>query len=156
MNYTKLLEDSFVTEQELNLFPADTRLEYLSQHIFDFTTYDPEMDELFARKAVEVCQAISNGTTFHYIGNAENYQWYLVMCNMPFFSERMSWGTSIRGAWWDLGPESTTKLKSCGLWSDEPRQIMSVTFSSVEDWKQFVQAVIDFAAPDMNGAAASD
>lgn len=77
------------------------RLEYLSDYIFNFTTYDGEMAELFACKALEVCAAISNRTTFDYIKDAEQYRWYLVMCNMPFFSDKLEWGTSIRGAWWD-------------------------------------------------------
>ena len=73
--------------------------EYLSSMVFDFTTYDGDVDKLFVSKALEVCDAISNRTTFDYI--KENLEWYLIMMNMPFFADQTSWGTSVRFAWWD-------------------------------------------------------
>jgi|SRR6185369_188246 len=116
-----------------------TRLEYLSDYIFDFTTYDGAMSELFASKAVEVCNAISRKETFDYIKDEENYKWYLLMCNMPFFAERLEWGTSIRGAWWRLHQT----LESCGIYRDE-EQVLKVEFDP-EQWEYFIQALIEFS-----------
>lgn len=56
------------------------------------------MSVLFARKAVEVCAAINDRQTFDYINDPNDYLWYLLMCNMPFFAERLECGISIRGA----------------------------------------------------------
>lgn len=94
------------------------RLEYLSDYIFNFTTYDGEIAELFASKALEVCAAISGRTTFDYIKDAEQYRWYLVMVNMPSFADKLEWGTSVRGAWWGEPPHARIKFDSCGLWLD--------------------------------------
>lgn len=95
-NYCRMLEEGFT---EIRNFRGDnlSRLEYLSDHVFGFTTYDSAMAELFARKALEVCAALSNRQTFEYIENAENYRWFLWLCNVPFFASKIEWGTSIRG-----------------------------------------------------------
>lgn len=135
MNYKDLLEKIFIRENEKDL----TRLEYLSQNIFDFTTYDGEMDKIFAAKAVEVCNAITESTTFEYIKDQENYRWYLMMCNTVFFADRLDWGTSIRGAWWDYH----IKLESCGLWEDG-KQLREINFTQTK-WKEFIKAVIEFS-----------
>lgn len=146
MDYKTLLEHSFVTEQQCGECAPESRLAYLARNIFDFTTYDDSMDVLFATKAVEVCRALLNLTTGTYIKDAENYRWYLVMCNMPFFAGRIDWGTSIRGAWWCPGPSA--ELSSCGLW-DGHRQMTEPLAFSHEQWGQFIGAVVDFATPEM-------
>ena len=120
-----------------------SRLEFLADHVFDFTTYDSAMSELFAAKALDVCVAISNGTTLDYIKAEDNYRWFLLMVNMPFFAGRLEWGTSIRGAWWDYGPQ---KLESCGLWRGE-EQTLTVEFTR-DEWLAFIAAVVAFAATD--------
>lgn len=145
MDYGHLLEHSFAVEAEDHHSSALGRLEYLADQIFDFTTYDGGMSRIFARKAVEVCEAITTKCTFQYIEKSvENYQWFLLMCNMPFFASRIDWGTSIRGAWWDPKP-----LSSCGLW-DKRTQIDKLRFS-YEEWDSFMLAVVEFAKPDMIG-----
>lgn len=119
----------------------DTRAEYLAAHIFHFTTYDGDLDELFVRRAVEVCEAIGNRTTFDYIRESDNnYQWYIAMCHMPFFAERLEWGTSIRGAWWD---HKDMVLDSCGLYDGE-RQITEELHLAREEWLEFIEAVVAF------------
>lgn len=121
--------------------PPSSKLEWLGDGIFDFTTYDGEMSAGFAEKAIEVCEAITNRTTFVYIGCIVQYQWFLIMCNMPFFADKLSWGTSIRGAWWDY----SIKFSACALF-DGDEQIMADTASFTQDeWCEFIQAIIDFA-----------
>lgn len=143
MNYQALLEHSFAKKNDY-LDEKQSRLEYLAGDIFDFTTYDSEMDELFAQKAVEVCSAINDQETYDYIADSENYRWYLIMVNMPFFGDKLEWGVSIRGTWWStpINQQAIT-LESCGLWS-ETGQIMSLQLT-LDEWKQFIAAIVEFA-----------
>lgn len=133
-DYEKLLAHSCEVEG------SRSPLEYLGDHIFDFTTYDSEVSELFASKAVEVCEAISNRSTFDYIKEPENYRWFLLMCNMPFFASKIEWGTSIRGAWWDHG----IKFRSLGLWEGE-KQLTNETVFTGDEWSKFMLAVSQFS-----------
>ena len=142
MDYLKLLEHSYRVAVALDECPPDSRLEYLGEQVFGFTTYDGEMSALFAGKAIEVCGAINNGATFDYIKDPENYRWFLLMCNMPFFADRLEWGTSIRGAWWDAN-----KLESCGLYEGE-EQVLSLDFTR-EQWGEFAKALVAFARSDV-------
>lgn len=141
-DYRRMLDEGFLNCQDNQA----SRLEYLSDYIFDFTTYDSEMAELFASKAIEVCKAISGNTTFEYIKNKDNYPWYLLMCNIPFFANRIEWGTSIRGAWWDGG--SAIQFDSCGLWLDGDQIIETITFNQ-NQWIGFIDAVVDFGSSQM-------
>jgi hypothetical protein len=159
MNYLELLENSFLQDNS-NLHPTErhpSRLEFLANAVFDFTTYDSSMSVLFATKAVEVIAAISNKATFAYqeVG-AENYQWYLIMVNMPFFQDRLNWGSSIRGAWWDGKQPS---IDSCGLYVED-EQLRELKFADknymqsdqLSEFEQFAQALVEFAKPEMNQA----
>lgn len=146
MDYQLLLEHSFSMETEHTECAPTSRLEYLSDYIFDFETYDSSMAELFAKKAVEVCEAITNRKTFEYIAGPEGYLWYLLMCNMPFFSERLQWGTSIRGAWWEASSEAVCPG---GFWVESRPMSHLLRLSGTEEWKEFVKAIIAFAAPEM-------
>jgi hypothetical protein len=136
--YRRMLEDGY--KETSNFSGMVSRLEFLSDYIFDFTTYDGEMAELFARKALEVCAAISNGSTFDYIKDTENYRWFLWLCNTPFFEDKIEWGTSIRGAWWDSKP---VELDTCGLWRGD-EQITELVLNGAE-WQEFLGAMREFA-----------
>lgn len=138
-DWLSILNHSFEMMQELPTEP-ETHLVYLSQSIFDFTSYDSAMDELFGGKAIEVCEAISNRTTFDYIRDKENYKWFLLLLNTPFFSEKTEWGTSIRGAWWNTPIE----LKSLGLWDGEKQLVDPIKFDC-DEWTRFVDAMIEFS-----------
>ena len=140
MNYQELLTESFQRAQLMEC-PCGSQLEFLAQSVFDFTTYDSEMDELLGAKAIEVMQSISAGATFDYIQDPEQYRWYIVMCNMPFFGNRLEWGTSIRGAWWD---NNQPPLECDGLFLNG-KQITSLAFTD-DEWLAFADAVISFAA----------
>lgn len=140
-DYLKLLEHSYAMAVELDECPPSSRLEYLGEQIFDFTTYDGEMSALFAGKAIEVCDAINNRATFDYTQDPDNYRWFLLMCNMPFFAGRLSWGTSIRGAWWE-----SDMLESCGLYGGD-EQLLLLNFTR-EEWGEFAAALVVFARSD--------
>ena len=38
---------------------------------------------------------------FEYIEKEEQYTNYLIMINMPFLQDKLEWGSSVRGAWFD-------------------------------------------------------
>lgn len=140
MNYLELLKESYkeVSSEDREL----EKLEFLASEIFGFTTYENEVSSLMAQKALEVCKAISDKKTFDYIASEEGNLWYLVMVNMPFFENRLEWGTSIRGAWWDLWGNKEFTIESCGLFSDG-EQILELKLNEGE-WPKFIEAMIRF------------
>lgn len=143
-DYAALLLNSYERTKEYSECPPESRLQYLADYIFDFTTYEDEAAILFATKAVEVCRAVLTGATYEYIGTHENRMWYLLMCNMPFFAERIDWGGSIRGAWWGYD----IVYSSMGLWDGDVQMYDEYSFED-DEWRSFIQAIIDFAAPEM-------
>lgn len=141
MTYLKLLNDGYDACKEQSSYEV-SKFEYLSDYIFDFTTYQSDMSELFGRKAVEVALAITGASTYKYIENDENCMWYLIMCNMPFFADRIEWGTSIRGAWWNI----SDLFETTGLWHGQGQ----VTALDIDDkgWCDFMLAIEDFVKED--------
>lgn len=113
MNYPAQLDGLYEAEKKMDNCPPETRLEFLGGVVFGFTTYDGEVDALFAGKMLEVIEAILEKKTFQYIENRENYLNYLYMVNTPFLSKVLEWGTSIRGAWfWEGMAEGPYRLES--------------------------------------------
>lgn len=139
-DYRRLLEEGWSRCGD----PRPSRAQFLSSDIFDFTLYDGAMDEVFGHKAVEVCQAILTRTTCEYIREEENYRWYLIMCNMPFFAERLEWGTSIRGAFWGSSVVPGTEFHTCALWANGQQLTEPMQFTWAE-WERFIAALISFA-----------
>jgi hypothetical protein len=82
------------------------KLLYLGDCVFDFITYVDEYSKHFAAAMLRTLQRIQDGTNFDFIqASEENHLEYLTMVNMPFLKDRLEWGTSIRGAWFDHGKE---------------------------------------------------
>lgn len=106
-SYTQLLDKWYKDSIELDCVPPDSKMEFVGNHIFDFTTYDGELDVKFALRMLEVLMALYNGTTFEYQDQStDKYENYILMCNMPFLDGRLEWGGSIRGAWIDEYPRA--------------------------------------------------
>ena len=144
--FAKLLCYSY-TQVKASDSSIASRLHYLSDYIFNFTTYDSEMGEFFAAVALEVANAITNETTAAYIDRGhENHQWYLAMVNMPFFSKRLEWGCSIRGAWWDHFDEEYV-LESVGLCEDG-NQLGPLELTRSE-WIEFIKGMLSFAKDEL-------
>lgn len=143
MDYLKLLNHSYICVRSFR-DAGLSKWEYLASDIFNFITYDGGIDELFAQKALEVCTAITCKQTFDYQKDPENYKWYLIMCNMPFFAGKLEWGTSIRGAWWIYNREFV--IESCGFFDcEDDKQIMSLAFDE-KQWNEFIKAMNDFVS----------
>lgn len=149
MDYKELLENSFKMVNIEQAPDALTRLEYLSDYIFNFTTYEQHCAEVFAKKALEVCRAITEKKTFEYISDDKNKTWYLLMVNFPFFSTRLDWGGSTRGAWWSVPSCETDhhSLDSCGIYVGE-KQETDLKIPEGE-WGNFILAMLEFAEPEM-------
>ena len=111
-SYLKRIKEGFGENEELDKY------EYASMYLFDFTTYDGEIDKLFCTKMSEVMAAILSNKTYDYIENEDNYLNYMYMINMPFLVETIDWGTSVRGAWIDLPVGNTFRTQIVGdIWT---------------------------------------
>lgn len=73
--------------------------DFLASEVFDLTTYDSGIDELFVNSILEVLRVIINRENFTYIQDQNNYIKYLLVCNLLERFDWIEWGTSIRGAW---------------------------------------------------------
>ena len=87
--------------------------------------------------------ALLNRETFAYILDERAYMWFIIMCNMDFFSERIEWGTSIRGAWWDIYGKKEFEIKSCGLYEGEEQILEPLKFNK-DQWGLFIKAMQEF------------
>jgi len=103
-NFKEILEKEYQEEKQYNSC-LGSRLDFIGETIFDFTMYDGDASERFAKKMIEVIESIINRTTFDY--QTSNYDDYLTMVNMPFLVDKLEWGGSIRGAWLDKFKEYT-------------------------------------------------
>ena len=136
MDYVKILNHSY--KETCSHLEQLNPIEYLADHIFDLTTYEYTVSTFLVNKCIEVCKAISDGKTFDYISNEENNLWYLTVINFPFFQEKITWGTSIRGAFW----ESEIVLQSTGIFIDN-NQVIEMSFEG-DQWIEFINAIITF------------
>jgi hypothetical protein len=110
----------------------ETRVSWLS-YLFGFVTYDSELDEILVKRCLDVCDAVTNKTTFEYIAKSDDDRlWYTVVLSFPFFAERVEWGTSIRGTWWRTKPPPISEGN------------FDIRFDSVDDWVDFLAHVKEF------------
>lgn len=79
--------------------PERNKYNWAADEIFELTTYDGGLDELFVKKIIEVLDSILDGYTFEYIRN--NYITYILVCQLLCKFGWIDWGSSIRGAWLD-------------------------------------------------------
>jgi len=138
-DFVKVLMDGFNAVNEHG--EKISKLEFLADYIFEFTTYDGDISELFAEKMVEVLRAINDGKIYEFIKDEENYKWYIIMCNMPFLGDKLEWGTSIRGAWWSYDDpfEVTMFTSDIGVvWLHLIRA----------EWKNLISAIFLFVSND--------
>lgn len=83
-----------------------SKLEFVAHETFGLATYDVELDELFAKKIIEVIKVIIERKNFEYIEDKQNYINYILVCQLLDKAGWIEWGTSIRGAWLvDFRPE---------------------------------------------------
>jgi len=84
INYKQILEDHYKEELEIQDYPY-TKHHFLSEHVFNFITYDSDIDKMFSIRMLDVINAILKKQTFDYIEKSQaNYENYLTMVNMSF------------------------------------------------------------------------
>jgi len=139
MTFKEKLDELYKEECETSGCPPENKFQFLGNSIFDFTTYDGAIDELFAKKMLEVIAAIVNRTTFEYQENEANYINYLTMVNMPFLQGKLEWGTSIRGAWFDEYGHHSEK---------EEERVYQITYDwsiPKKDINDFMKALLEWS-----------
>jgi len=128
------------------------KTEFVAQHILDIYTYSNMTDNFLCVKTLEVMEAIQENKTFEYISDENNNLWYMAVLHMDFLSDKISWGSSIRGAFWEsfhngLPHNPEGKVAEIGdgmlLAVGTDKQI-KYTITGNEEWVGFVDAVLDF------------
>ena len=75
------------------------KYEFLTEVIFEITTYDTSLSIEFGKDILEVMDVIINRKNFEYIKNKENYRKFIIVANILDQYGWIEWGTSIRGCW---------------------------------------------------------
>lgn len=88
-------------EEKTRFDDIPSKYEWAAGNVFDLTTYDGGLDELFVKTIVEVLKVIRDRHTFEYILDEQNYIKYILVCQLLNGFHWIEWGTSIRGAWFD-------------------------------------------------------
>lgn len=104
--WVAILNEDFKTHREFmgpsyeNAVVDAIALDYVATELFNYYTYDGDMDVVLVKQTLAVCQALVDGTTYEYLqrGDADRLVYTYTM-HMPFLYNRTEWGTSIRGAW---------------------------------------------------------
>lgn len=138
-------------EEESSWF-CDKRTKYhwAARNVFNLTTYDDALDEKFVKDILEVCKVILNRENFEYIKDENNYVKYILVCQLLDHFQWLCWGTSIRGAWFEVDTyydfqtkESINRsrdiLDELEWWGDEHHKIEKVPFT-----KENIKALIEF------------
>lgn len=101
-------------------------------------------DEWIFDAIIEVAMAICAKKTFEFIEQSESHHnIYLLVMNLPFFTQRTSYGVSIRGSFWhslEHNPISPT----C-LFDNEFNQVQAISFSSDANMTNLIMAAYEFA-----------
>ena len=96
----QIFEDEFA--EHCDGAESENKYEWCSNYVFDLTTYDNELDEIFVKKIFEVCKAILEKRNFSFFkDNDEKYREFIIVCQLLCRLNWINWGTSIRGAWFD-------------------------------------------------------
>lgn len=125
---------------ELNNPHPLSRYAWLAENVFDVTTYDNAASDWFGRVILRAALAVTRRTTFDYIKDKDHYRDYLIAVNLPFFADRLEWGGSIRGAWWDWKNHSFDVCFASVM--------VANTEMGSEEMEQFWRALEQFAAVD--------
>ena len=127
----KILDDDFLDAK----YFLNSKSEYLAEVVFELAVYDESICEKLATKILDVIESILEGKTFQYIQLSEkHYEDFILLCNIPFLAEKIEWGTSIRGAWFDDSLEYKITLSSSDLLI--PKEQICVFMRSLLFWKR--------------------
>lgn len=128
-------------EEENSLYDCGwTKQHWAARKVFDLTTYDDELDELFVNDILEVCKVILEKRNYEYIKDEKNYIKYILVCQILKRFGWINWGTSIRGAWCEASHFDIPKdiLEELEWWDDEHHVIEEVPFT-VDNLKALIE-----------------
>lgn len=103
--------------------------EFVVENFFEIPTYDDNISEEIGNILFSICDAITAGKTYEF--NAENGLHYCLTLSTPVLRKVITWGSSIRGAWWD-----TVKLTQPCLWKGD-NQLDEIILSP-EEWVELL------------------
>lgn len=126
------LDKHFLEYNEI-MCSEQSKLEFISDTIFMFVTYDSEISEEFALMAIRVCKAINEGTIPDLINDEPTYKFYLIIINTAFFYNKIDWGTSVRGAFWGNNIRLGSAIEE-----------FEVDFNT-NDWSVFIDALCEWS-----------
>lgn len=106
-------------------------------NVFDLTTYDGKLDELFVKKIIEVCKVILNDKNYEYIEDENNYITYVLVCQLLVNFNWVDWGVSIRGAWFQ---ESNLRPILTYWWNDmDGYETVDFTVDNLKTLIEFIE-----------------
>jgi len=117
-----------------------SRYAWLAENVFDVTTYDNAVSDWFGRVILRVALAVTRRTTLDEMKDPMRGREYLIAVNLPFFADRLEWGGSIRGAWWDWKNHSFDVCFASVM--------VANTEMGSEEMERFWRALEQFAAVD--------
>lgn len=116
----------------------DPTKECFLEDIFGLTIYDSgegSAQEYIIKKIIDVVECIASKKTFEYIEKSkDNYFNYITMVNLPFFLNKIEWGTSIRGCWFML-PIKVDRLEIQGIVINDDKELNEFMISLVKWYK---------------------
>lgn len=138
MDYKKMLDNEMNVVSEDDETVKGRKLLFLSDYIFGFTTYDVRVSELLAEKMIEVIDCILNRKTFEYQEAESNYINFITMVNTRFLEDKLDWGTSIRGAFFNKYGENGDTVAEYKLTSDLyiPKSEVELFFKELIEWSK--------------------
>lgn len=109
-----------------------SKMAYAGSYLFDFITYDADLDDHFGKKMIEVIECILSDTTFKYQDQStDHYYNFILMCNMPFLADKIEWEASIQSCWF----EDKTEDKSYVIGNIEvPKGDIKVFLTQLLKW----------------------
>jgi len=138
ISYKPLIESSYKESQYHD--EGVTKAEFILS-LFNIHPYESgDNADFLAEKVLGVITAITKRKTFEYHEN--DPCWYLAVCHITEIANKITWGTSIRGAFW----ESEIKLDTCSLFYNG-NQILNFLFTD-DEFGQFTLDLHDFYTHD--------
>lgn len=139
--FRQMLEEGYSIELSYLDSTPMSRHQYLSDYIFDFTTYDSAISSEMAKQALTICKVINERSMLDYISDPIQYRSFIYYCNLPFFISKLDWGGSIRFPWWD---HDGIVFNSTGLWLNGQQIYDEISFSS-DEWKLVINDMLVFS-----------
>lgn len=136
-DYKAILGSLYESTIDFDQWPLYDELAFIGDHVFGFTTYDDYISRELAYQMVNTIKSILNKETFEYIKDSDNYMSYITMCNMPFLREKIDWGTSVRGAWFDTYAKKVFLVGE----TEVPYKEMPEFFKQMIEWLVELEAI---------------